>query len=229
MKVIYGNAVQDARGKNNGNVYSKNRFGAYIRTKVTPVNRRTSYQSAVRASFAVFAKAWASTLTDNERLAWIAFAAGNAFSNIFGEKRFLTGMNAYIQINAALANIGVAALTVPPTDTSTGAVGALTLVATVAAGGTLTLATNESGVAVGTSLNVYASPAISPGINFIKSQLRYIGNFASAGTPYNLKTDWIAKYGSFPTVAGKKIFVATQLITASGVLSTPSGTAKILS
>ncbi len=228
MKVIYGNAVQEARGKNNGNVYSKNRFGAYVRTKVTPVNRRTSFQTAVRASFTAFSKSWGSTLTELQRQQWIAFASTNPFTNIFGERRFLTGHQAYIQINAAIANIGGTAIVVPPTNTATGSPGALALTATVASSGTLSLATNEIGLPTGATLNIYATPQLSPGINFVKSELRYIGNFAAGATPYNLKADWIAKYGSFPTVAGKKIFVAVQVITLDGVLSTPSGVSTIV-
>lgn len=228
MKVIYGNAVQDARGKNNGNVYSKNRFGPYVRTKVTPVNRRTSFQTAVRAAFASLTKGWGSSLTDPQRLAWIAFAAVTPFRNIFGETRIYTGHQYYIKLNAALANIGVASVATPPTTTAVGALGALTLTALVAAGGSLSLATNESGIPGGAKLVVYATNQLSPGVNFVKSQLRYIGNFASGATPYNLKADWIAKYGAFPAVAGKKIFVAVQIITTAGVLSTPAAVATIV-
>lgn len=228
VKVIFGNAVQDARGKLNGNVYSKNRAGSYVRTKVTPVNRRTSYQTAVRAAFTSNTKGWGNTLTNAQRLAWIDFASQNPFTNIFGEKRFLTGHQAYTQINGALMNIGASPISDPPTDTSTGTAGALTLAAAVAAGGSMTLTTNESGLPVGASINVYATNQLSPGINFVKSQLRYIGNFAAAGSPYNIKADWTAKYGVFPTVAGKKVFVAVQIINADGVLSTPSGTSTII-
>lgn len=228
MKVIFGNAVQDARGKNNGNVYSKNRFGAYVRTKVTPVNRNTSFQSAVRAAFGSLSKNWGSLLTDLQRKAWIDYAATAPFNNIFGESRFLTGHNNYIKINAALANIGSAATLVPPTSNLTGTVGAITLAMAIAAGGSMTLTTNEAGIPVGSKISVYATSQLSPGINFVKTQLRYIGNFAIGGTPYDLKADWVAKYGTFPTVAGKKVFIAVQIISPLGVLSVAVATATII-
>jgi hypothetical protein len=228
-RVLFGNAVQDMRGKDNGNVYSKNRFGPYIRTKVTPVNRRTTFQTAVRATFTVLARLWGSTLTDAQRAAWIAYAAATPFRNIFGLSRALSGHQYFLKLNAALGNIGAAFVLDPPTSNANGDLGVLTLAMAVAAGGSMTLATNESSVPVGALVVVYATPQLSPGINFVKSQLRYIGNFASGGTPYDLKADWVAKYGTFPTVAGKKVFVAAQLITTAGQLSTPAGAAVIVS
>jgi hypothetical protein len=227
-KVLFGNAVQDMRGKDNGNVYSKNRFGPYIRTKVTPVNRRTTFQTAVRATFTVLARLWGGTLTEAQRQAWIAYAAVTPFTNIFGQVRFLSGHQMFISRNAALGNVGIAFVLNPPTSNANGDLGALTLAAAVAAGGSMTLATNESNVPIGALVVVYATPQLSPGVNFVKSELRYIGNFASGGSPYNLKADWVAKYGTFPTVAGKKIIVAAQLITTNGQLSTPAGASTIV-
>lgn len=229
MKVIYGNAVQDARGKNNGNVYSKNRYGAYVRTKVTPVNRRTSFQTAVRAAFTSFSTSWSATLTEAQRRAFSAFAALHAFTNIFGEKRFLDGKAMYIKINAALSNALLAPVTAPPTDITTGQTGALSLTATVAAGGTLSLATNETGIPGGAQLNIYSTALQSNGKNFIKSELRFIGSVAAGTSPYNIKAAWIAKFGTFPTVAGGKIFVAVQVITTEGWLSVPASVAAFVS
>jgi len=229
MKVIYGNAVQDARGKNNGNVYSKNRYGAYIRTKVTPVNRRTSFQTAVRAAFTAFSTAWSALLTEAERQAFIAFANLHPFTNIFGEKRLLDGKAMYIKLNGALANAGLTAVTTPPTDTTTGTVGGLSLTATVAAGGTLSLATNEADIPAGAQINIYATALQSNGKNFVKSELRFIDSVAFTGGPYNIKAAWIAKWGAFPTVAGGKIFLACQIITTEGWMSVPASTAAFVS
>lgn len=229
MKVIFGNAVQDARGKLNGNVYSKNRFGSYVRTKVTPVNRNTSFQTAVRAALGANSTGWGSVLTPGERAEWNAFAFNHPFSNIFGQSKILTGHQMYTGIQARLSNIAGTPTTTPPSDTTTGELGGLTLVATVAAGGTLTVATNESNVPVGAVIAVYATPVMPNGRNFVKTELRYIGNFASGASPYNIKADWIAKFGTFPTVATGKIFVMAQIITTEGWGSLPSGTSQYLS
>jgi len=47
MKMKFGAIVVDGRGKIGGHVASKNRGGAYLRTKVTPSNPQTGYQAAV--------------------------------------------------------------------------------------------------------------------------------------------------------------------------------------
>lgn len=230
MKALFsGVGIVDGRGKLNGTVMSANRFGSFARTKKTPVNRNTSYQTAVRATFSSLSSGWSSLLTEAQRQAWRGFAKDHPFTNIFGQSRTLTGANMYISLNAGLANAGMALITTPPADITTGELGALTLVATVAAGGTLTVATNESNVPGTAMILVYATKLESNGKTFVKSALAYIGAFASAGTPYNIKAAWIAKYGAFPTVAGHKIFVALRIISLEGWQSIPSGTSAFVS
>jgi hypothetical protein len=228
MKYIGNNGLGEARVSIAGNTWSRNRFGPYIRTRAIPINRRTSYQTAVRATFGVLAKNWGGLLSDANRLAWIAFAAANPFNNIFGESRILTGHMYFIKLNARNANLGIAEIDTPPASTLTGTAGKLVLTATFAAGGTLSLTTVEAGIPIGSLIAIYATPPLSPGINFVKSKLVYIGNHAIAGTPYNIKALWIAKFGAFPTAAGKKIFVAVQVVSPSGVGSVPSATAAIV-
>src|SRR3546814_20356183 len=57
-KVKFGALMTDARGKLGGHVFSKNRAGSYLRTKVTPVNPQTSYQTSVRALFGAISPQW---------------------------------------------------------------------------------------------------------------------------------------------------------------------------
>jgi len=224
-----GFGIVDGRGKVNGTVASKNRFGAYLRTKVSPVNRNTSFQAAVRATFSFLSTAWSNLLTQAQRLAFGAFSADHPFNDIFGDPKTLDGHQMYIKLNAALQNAGLTLITSPPVDVTTGDMGALTLVATVAAGGTLTVASNENNVPGSAMVNIYATKVMPNGRNFVKSQLSFIGTFASARTPYDIKAAWIAKYGAFPAVAGGKIFVAAQIVTVGGWLSTPSGTSAFVS
>ena len=230
MKALWsGIGTVDGRGKLNGSVASQNRYGNFWRTKVSPVNRRTSYQTAVRATFAFLTTAWGSLLTEVQRQAFSAFAADHSFSDVFGKVKTLDGHAMYISLNAALQNAGLTQITSPPADITTGDVGALTVIATVAAGGTLTVADNELNVPVAAKINVYATKVMPNGRNFVKSQLNFIGSFASAGTPYDIKADWIAKYGAFPSVAGGKIFVVLQVVTTGGWLSVPAGAAAFVS
>lgn len=230
MKALFsGVGIVDGRGKLNGTVMSANRFGSFARTKKTPVNRNTSYQTAVRATFSSLSTGWGSLLTEAQRGAWRAFAKDHPFSNIFGQSRNLTGANMYVSLNAGLANAGMTLITVPPADVTTGQLGAIALTATVAAGGTLSVTTAETSVPGTAQILVYATKLESNGKTFVKSALAYIGVFASGASPYNIKAAWIAKYGAFPTVAGHKIFVALRIITLEGWQSIPSGTSAFVS
>jgi hypothetical protein len=230
MKALWsGIGTVDGRGKLNGSVASQNRYGNFWRVKVTPVNRRTSFQTAVRATFSFLSTAWGSLLTEVQRQAFTAFASNHPFSDVFGKVKTLDGKAMYIALNAALQNAGLAQITSPPTDTTTGDVGALTLTATVAAGGTLSLATNEANIPGGAQINIYATKLMPNGRNFVKSQLAFIGSLDAGASPYDIKADWIAKYGAFPTIAGGKIFVVAQIITTGGWLSVPAGTSAFVS
>lgn len=230
MKALWsGIGTVDGRGKLNGSVASQNRYGNFWRTKSSPINRRTSYQTAVRATFAYLSTAWGSLLTEAQRGAFSSFAADHPSSDVFGRTRSLDGHAMYIALNAALTNAGLANITSPPTDITTGEVGAMALTATVAAGGTLEVATNEDNIPGGAQINFFATKLMPNGRNFVKSQLAFISSEAAGGTPYDIKAAWIAKYGAFPTVAGGKIFVVAQIVTAEGWLSVPAGTSAFVS
>ena len=57
-KIKLSAIVSEMRGKLNGSVFSKNRGGAYIRTKVTPVNPQSLAQGLVRATLTNLSQAW---------------------------------------------------------------------------------------------------------------------------------------------------------------------------
>ena len=58
MKLKFGAIVTDGRGKIGGHVASKNRSGAYLRTKVTPSNPNTVAQVQVRSILASLSQSW---------------------------------------------------------------------------------------------------------------------------------------------------------------------------
>ena len=69
MKTKFGAVIVAGSGKVGGHVASHNRGGAYLRTKVTPVNPNTSYQAGVRNRLATIATSWKG-LTAAQRLNW---------------------------------------------------------------------------------------------------------------------------------------------------------------
>lgn len=205
-KVNFGTIASDARGKINGIVYSKNKFGSYTRRKVSPANPNTPSQSAVRSSFSALSKAWSGTLTQAERAAWISFAATYPRTDVFGNSIIITGLNMYISLNQRLVQIGAAQIsTPPPSNVVTPITFNYSTFAAVASGNNITLSATGGG---GTDTNVYVfgHPQLAPGRIPTMSKFRYIYTNPTPGTfPTNMQfgTAYKAKFGSWS--AGQNI------------------------
>jgi hypothetical protein len=220
MKVQWGLGIADARGKVGGHTASANRSGAYIKRKVTPVNPRTTHQGTARSIFGGFSQTWAG-LTNGERSAWNAFATSQPVRNIFGVSKRLTGLQMYVRLNTNITNAGGTAIAVPPFSLDITGLTSVTGVATVAAGGTLTITPLPAALGTNELLYIFASPVMAPGISFVKNQLRFIGTLADGAGPLSIKTKWTTRFGTFPAVAGGNIWVETATINSvTGAVST---------
>lgn len=203
MKAQFGAIVVAGSGKVGGHVASRNRGGAYFRTRVTPVNPATTFQQAVRNRLTSFAQAWRA-LTDTQRAAWNAAVNDFARTDVFGNLRNPSGFNLYQRLNNNLAVIGQAAINVPPLVGEVYAAASLSLAAAV---GTSSLtATFSAALAAGEYVKVFATPPLSPGKNFVKSEYRLIEVITNGDvSPYNFWTTYTAKFGA--PVAGQKVFI----------------------
>ena len=107
MQVAYGGGILDARGSIGGNTASRNRFGAYWRARVVPVNPNSPRQQAVRNAMVALTGRWSSTVTAPQRAQWDAYAEAIAWKNKLGATVKLTGFNMYIRSNMALDVAGI--------------------------------------------------------------------------------------------------------------------------
>ena len=204
MKMTFGAIVTDGRGKIGGHVASKNRSGAYLRTKVTPVNGQTSAQMTIRNRFTTFAQGWRG-ITEAQRDAWNAAVSDYARTNIFGDLHNPTGSALYQRLNNNLSIIGEAAILLPPLPAAVGEVTAVSLA--IAAGAATMSLVMGAAVPANTNVKVFATAPLSAGKSFVKSEFRLIDVLApAAGTPVNLKAKYEAKFGSVG-LAGQKVFV----------------------
>lgn len=220
MKTKFGAIITDGRGKIGGHVASKNRAGSYLRTKVTPVNPQTSAQTVVRNRLAVLSSAWRS-LTAAQREAWNAAVADFAKTDVFGDLRNPTGFNLYQRLNNNLSNIGESTISTPPAVVAVDAFSSLSLAAedgTVAEAMTMTF---SPAIESDMKVKVSATPPISAGISFVKSEYRQVAVLDSSDTSaYNLLSEYQAVFGS-TGAAGQKIFVkCVQVETSSGIAGT---------
>jgi hypothetical protein len=203
MKINWGALVVDGRNKIGGHVASKNRGGSYLRTKVSPAQPSSTYTATVRSRLAAISAAWRA-LTEANRLAWNDAVGQFKKTDIFGNSRNPSGFNLYQELNNNLVNIGIAPITTPPLPA---AVATMTSASFAAVhGGAFTL-TYAPVIPAGQKFLVRATPALSPGKNFVKSELRQIKVIAAADvSPLVLTADYGTKYGAVGA-AGQKIFV----------------------
>lgn len=220
MKIKFGSIVTDGRGKIGGHVASKNRGGAYLRTKVTPVNPQSALQTAVRALLTVLSQGWRA-LTATQRAAWNAAVENFKTTNIFGDIKSPSGINLYVRLNANINTGGGATISSPPSLTSSPT--DITLAPAAAAGAaTFSVVFGASPVPANTAYVIEATPQISQGKSFVKNLFRVVQVFPAAdATPTSIHAAYIAMFGAL--VAGTKIVVrgySVDLLT--GVRSQPT-------
>jgi hypothetical protein len=216
MKVLWGALMVDGRNKIGGQVASKNRAGAYMRNKVTPVNPQTSRQSVVRNRLVSISQAWRG-LTQIQRNNWNAAVGQFAKTDIFGNLKNPSGFNLFQRLNNNIISLGGSLITtVPalesldsfasPVLTYTSGTPALSIAATVTAG-------DSNGY------KVFATPPLGQGIGFVKSEYRQItqGN-ATLVSPLNILSAYNAVFGSVGPV-GSKIFVKIVPVGATNGLT----------
>ncbi len=204
MKAKWGALMVDGRGKAGGHVMSKNRGGAYMRTKVTPSNPQTTSQQTTRSSLSSFAQSFRS-LTQLQIAGWNNAVQNFKGTNIFGDVVNPSGINLYVKLNTLLALVGAAALTDAPLPGEVASL--LTLSGAAAAGaGTFTVAFTPTPVPADHSLVILASKQFSPGVSAFKGKSTVIKIVAAAGaSPSNVFAAYTAKYGSL--IEGQKIAI----------------------
>jgi len=209
MKTKFGAIIVAGSGKIGGHVASRNRSGSYLRTKVSPVNAQTPFQSAIRNRLSTLSSAW-KDLTPAERTAWNNAVEGYKKTDIFGDLKTPSGFNLHQALNNNLLRIGEAAITTPPLPVGLPVIetGVLTQ---VHAGATLVTFTSDP-VVTDSVVEISATAPMSQGKNFVKSEFRVLGNMPTiAAHVATLTTLYAAKFGG-PGAAGQKVFVRLRQI-----------------
>lgn len=204
MKAKFGAIVVDGRGKLGGHVFSKNRGGSYMRTKVTPTNPQTSFQAAVRNRLTQFSQGWRG-LTQAQRDAWNSAVGNFAKTDVFGDIKQPTGLNLYVKLNSNLDLISQGAISLPPLPSEVEAVLTISVVATVT-GAVLDITYTPTPVPTDTTFVIEATAQVSPGKNFLKNEFRVLTINASAATsPADIASLYVARFGTL--IEGQKIGV----------------------
>lgn len=208
-KVKFTAVVADMRNKLNGSVFSRNRGGAYVRTKVTPLNPQTTAQVGARSLLTSLAQAFRS-LTQEQITAWNNATSQWAGTDVFGDVVNPTGLALYVRLNANIANAGGTGITTPPSPVGASALESLSLTAAVT-GDTFDVAFTPASVPADHTMYVESTQMLSPGINNANSRFRFIDTYAAAAaSPANMFSTQTAKFGAL--VEGQKVFVRAKFI-----------------
>jgi hypothetical protein len=215
-----GSMATDVRNSVGAVTFSRNKGGAYVRAKVSPVQPRTPAQTRVRANFAANSKLWSGTLTSAQQAAWTFFAASNPLINVFGNSIVVSGLAIMMKLNQILSQIGVAPITDPPSDLSVPALANVLDMAASEDADTVTFDTAAQAVVAGAKYYIFATAPLAPGKKPGTSDYRFIGTYAAvaAAVSIDISTNWKAIFGDVPT--GKTIggLVAT-VNTATGAVT----------
>jgi len=213
-KIKFGMMMTDASGKLGGQVFSKNRGGSYVRTKVTPVNPQTTAQMTIRGIFASISSAW-SGLTQASRDSFNGFVNDYARTDIFGDLRNPSGKNLFQRLNQNLSISGQAQITTCPAPAEVPFAN-IQVAEMVVADNVCTL--TASGNLTGSQVVIWATAPQSQGTKFVKNKLRQIAVLAGEdGGDYPFGDEYVAKFGEFEL--GANIVVGVRVINANGQAS----------
>ena len=225
MKAKFGLVVVAGSGKLGGHVFTSNKAGASIRTKVTPINRKSTGQNAVRNLFTSLAQAWRG-LTQAQRDAWNAAVANFQRTNVFGDLRSVSGIALFQRLNNVLLQAGGAMIVTPPLPVEVANIVVESVTAAVAVPA-LSIVLNDD-IPAGTGLQIWATAPQSAGVDAVNSKYRQIGFGEALDTsPINALAMYTAKFGNTGAI-GQKIFVkVVPFSTVSGQIGSPT-TASVI-
>lgn len=198
-KLLFGAIVADARNKVGGVVFSRNIYGAYLKTKASPAEATSAAAAQSTASISASAKTWGSALTQEQRDAWIALAAATPVLDVFGNTQHLTGIATFVKVNRELKLIGQAQIKDPPANFTTMNIGAVTPTFTLGPPYLLKLTVTNT-PADPYQLVVCASTMLTPGKKLPKAnKIPFVQAFAKGATsPFDFTDFWNAKYVKLP-------------------------------
>lgn len=220
--VKFGGGITQMAGSIAGNVFARNRYGNYVRSRTKPTNPNTPRQQAVRAALAQLTVRWSSILTAVQRAAWDLYASNVVMTNRLGETTHLSGYNHYLrsnipilQIGATLVDAGPTTFELPDQDPSfavTGSEGGQTL--SIAFDDTLDWLDED-----GAYMITYQGSPQNAQRNFFGGPWRLLDNIAGSSVTPPTTPD--PQNVVFAITEGQRNWVYARILRADGRLSEP--------
>lgn len=218
MKIKYSALVSGARGKLNGSVASRNRYGDYFRNKTTPVNAQTTFQQNVRAKLGLTARRWRQ-LGQDSRDGWNSLAEQRPFTDIFGDQHNYSGFNLFMKVNQQLGVfLDTTTDDAPPQSPAPSDIEGVQfdLVNTDTVEVSPAVAADTGDILV-----IYAAANYSSGKKYVKNLYKFIQVAPASGTlPIDITDALVERFGDLQEGAGISVKMAT-FNTISMLLGTP--------
>lgn len=219
MKYRFG-ILGEGSGSIEGLTFSHNRYGPYVRAKVTGVNPNSARQQAVRSVWQALSNAWNSELSEAERELWRVYADSITVKDSLGRDITLTGYSMFMRTNTVALGGAVAQVNSGPTI-FTLAQADETMVGTVdEAGQEISVAFDDTRAWAGEDealMQIQMSRPVNASVSFIPPVLRIAGYLlGDSGTP--LTSPQVLDV-PFPVAAGQKVLVVGRVLRADGRLS----------
>lgn len=242
--------VSDISGKVGGNVFARNRAGAYVRQFTKPTNPNTPAQAGVRGIFGTNASAWRD-LSAAQKQSFNEAAPNYPYTNRMGETAYYSGQGLYSRVNTLAMLSGLdriesmipSPLKLPDASMSEASIGPhpWETIGTGLDEGRATLLvpgdpTTEWGL--DDYVAIYASNVVSTGI-FATSSVSYrlIGVYKKDDTEWSwlagelsldILADWKAIYGE-PSVApgSAVVLLKARLFNSRNCFAIPIGAGRV--
>lgn len=200
------------RGSIGDNTFSHNRGGDYVRRRVSPTNPNSTRQQAMRTILGTLAALWSSTLTAVQRGQWDTWAENQSKEGPLGNSISLTGINAYVWLNAHLLDAGDTRIDAPPIVVAP--TGLLTMSADISAAGTVDITFTGTPLAANHKAALFMSLPQSGAAQPNFKQCRIVGYSAAAQV-----SPWAASM-PFSVLSGQTVvFFAAIMDDETGLIS----------
>ena len=200
--------ISDARGRIGGVVFTRNKSGLVVRSRIKPLNPRSTYQQTQRAYASTVASHWAS-ITAQQRADWQAYALNTGWTNRLGDVINIGGEAAFVRSNTIRLLMGMPILEAAPTEYGKATSTVLTVTAS-AATQTPVIAEPSSGFdgeTTGHTLAFFAAMPQPGSRDMAPTRFRYLEHLiGTTGNPVS----WPHTLGSWPWTytEGQRITVA---------------------
>ena len=213
-KVQFGGGIAAMSGKLGGNVFARNKGGAYSRNWVKPTNPATAAQQNQRNTLALKSAAWRD-LTDEQRDSWKSWADDNPVLDRLGASIVLSGAQAYTTININRDNAGDSDTqsTTPSSPTYTAAIIDTTGSLAIGIGADTFEIPLGAGAAENDIMFMFASKPVSAGVTNTNSSLRLVKVVTITADEVtaavvDIMSEYKAIFGALTGKAGQRVNVS---------------------